>query len=310
LCLLVAGVFSAPAAALDERSSQSLAHYIVASLYERRGELDSAVTEYKEALKADFENSAIHLSLAASYIKKNDLTAAVDELSLAIKFNPESVEPHAILALLYAAQNKNNLATQEYEFAVKNASKLEPKNINIYKTLGVLYLEQDKLSDALNTYNLILGLAPEDAEARFYLANVYERLKNREAAVKELKKSLELKPDYAEALNYLGYMYVEDGKNLDSAEELIRRALKSQPDNGAYVDSLGWFYFKKGKLSLALKELERASALLEDPVIYDHLGDAYFKTGEVEKAKTSWGKSLSLDPKQESVKKKLEGFKK
>ena len=56
----------------------------------------------------------------------------------------------------------------------------------------------------------------------------------------------------------------------------------------------------------ALKELERASGLLEDPVIFDHLGDTYLKIGDIEKAKVSWQKSLELDPKQDKIKKKIE----
>jgi tetratricopeptide (TPR) repeat protein len=87
---------------------------------------------------------------------------------------------------------------------------------------------------------------------------------------------------------------------------MIRKALAMQPDNGAYVDSLGWLYFKKGQLQESIKELERASKLLDDPVIYEHLGEAYFKLGDNKKAALNWQKSLKLDPNQDSLKKKLE----
>ena len=90
---------------------------------------------------------------------------------------------------------------------------------------------------------------------------------------------------------------------------MIKKALSIQPDNGAYVDSLGWLYFKQGKIQEALKELERAGSLMEDPVIYDHLGDVYFKTGDNANAKLSWQKSLKLDPKQDKIKEKIEQLK-
>jgi Flp pilus assembly protein TadD len=110
-------------------------------------------------------------------------------------------------------------------------------------------------------------------------------------------------------LNYLGYLYVEENRNLETAETMIRKALELDSDNGAYIDSLGWLYFKRGKIKEALKELEKASALLADPVIYEHLGDAYFKTKELEKARANWQESLKLDPHQDKVKKKIEGLK-
>ena len=81
--------------------------------------------------------------------------------------------------------------------------------------------------------------------------------------------------------------------------------MKIEPDNAAYIDSLGWVYFKKGIFDKAVEELERASLLLADPVIYDHLGDAYLKKRNVEKAKQNWRKSLELDANQDKVKEKL-----
>jgi tetratricopeptide (TPR) repeat protein len=142
------------------------------------------------------------------------------------------------------------------------------------------------------------------------LGCIYDELKDRRQAERELQAALALKPDYAQALNYLGYLYVEENKNLDVAETMIKKALEIEPDNGAYVDSLGWLYFKQGKLREAVGELERASLLLEDPVIYDHLGDAYLEMGNIEKAKINWQKLLNLEPGQDKIKAKLESLNK
>ncbi len=304
-CLLALLLSVKPALAVERRTAFALKHYIMALICDGLGDAESAIQEYKKALKADYTSSVIHLNLAASYIKNNNLAKAIEELNLVTSFDPEAVEPHAILALLYWAQDKPKIAEKEYETALENAAKLQPTNIDIYKSLGIVYTQQKRFPEAKNTYRLILDLSPQDPEAHFYLGNIYYELKNKDAAVKELKKALELKPDYHEALNYLGYLFLEENQNLDQAEAMIRKALELDPNNGAYIDSLGWFYFKKGKLKEAAKILEKASTLLEDPVIFEHLGDSYLKIGEKEKAKTAWEKSLKLDPAQEEVKKKL-----
>lgn len=305
-CFFICLLINCRVFALDKKTSSALSHYIMAIMYENLGELDRAIYEYQRVLRRDFESSVIHLRLAASFIKKNEIKKAIEELNLAAKFAPEAVEPHAILALLYLAEDKSDLAQVEYERALENASKIQPENIQIYKSLGTLYLAQKKFKEAENTYRLILNLSPGDAEAHFYLGNIYDELKNRDACIKELKNAIVLKPDYPEALNYLGYVYVEENKNLDEAEIMIKKALEIEPNNGAYVDSLGWLYFKQGKFKESIKELERAVSLLEDPVIYDHLGDVYFKLDDLENAKINWQKSLDLDPEQEKVKQKLE----
>ncbi len=296
--------------AFDHQTAAALARYIMAGIYEKQGDIDQAIQEYKKALKADDKNSVIHLALAAAYIKKKQIPFAIEEINRAIAFDPEAVEPHALLALLYFSQDKLTDAGKEYERALQNAAKLEPQNISIFKSLGILYLQQKNFKSAENTFRSIIGISDADYEAHFYLASSLDEQKNRPGAVKELNKVLELKPDYHQALNYLGYLYVEENKNLEVAEKLIKKALEIEPENGAYIDSLGWLYFKQGKTKAAAKELERAAILLEDPVIFDHLGDSYFKIRDFAGAKANWEKSLKLDPDQAGVKKKLEGLKK
>ena len=308
-CLAAIPFINSTSLAFENKASYALSHYIMAVVHEDLGEVGKAIEEYKKVLKTDPDNSIVHLNLASSYIKNNDIQKAIDELNIVVKLDPQDIEPHAILAILYSSQNKLDLATQEYETALKNASKLQPDNIDIYKSLGSIYLQQKKIKEAQSIYQLVIKLAPNDAQAHFYLANIHNELKDNDSAEIELKKAIELKPDYDEALNFLGYLYVEENKNLDQAQIMIKKAMEISPNNGAYIDSLGWFYFKKDKVQEALKELQKASSLLEDPVIYDHLGDAYFRLKDIDNAKLNWQKSLKLDPKQDKVKEKLEKIK-
>jgi len=294
--------------ALEKKASATLSHYIMAVIYDDLGQAEKAIQEYKEALRTDYENAVIHLNLSVSYIKSNQLDKASEELNIAIKLDTEAVEPHAILALLYSLQNKTEESNQEYELALKNASKINPKNIEIYRNLGELYLQQNKLKAAEGMYKIVLDFSADDAGAHYYLANIYESLGDKKKAEEELKKCIKIKPDYHEALNYLGYFYVERNYNIAQAEKLIKKALELSPENGAYIDSLGWLYFKKGNFTQAKKLLIQAIDLVKDPVIYDHLGDLYFKLGEADKAKIYWQDSLKLDSQQLKVKEKIENL--
>lgn len=302
---MAAPAFPGQALGADKEQPSSLSHYIMGVYCEDLGDIDRAIQEYQQALKEDPGSSLLHFSLASAFIKKNDALSAISQLNQAAGLAPEAVEPHAVLALVYASQNKQELAAQEYELALKNASKLEPENIEIYRNLGLIYLQRKKLKEAEGIFKLITGMAPRDAEAHFYLASVYYELKDYGPAEKELKSALKLKPDYHEALNFLGYFYLEQDRNIDKAGSMIRKALSFEPENGAYIDSLGWFYFKKGKFKDALSQLEKAASLLSDPAIYDHLGDVFLKLGNRDNARLNWDKSLKLDASQEKVKEKL-----
>jgi Flp pilus assembly protein TadD len=117
-----------------------------------------------------------------------------------------------------------------------------------------------------------------------------------------MKKAIALNPANAQALNYLGYSYAEDGVNLPEAEKLIKRALDIEPEDGFYVDSLGWVYYQKGDYQKAVEQLERAVNLTgEDPTITEHLGDAYQKVGKVREASHEYRDALKKAQDNEQI---------
>jgi len=124
-----------------------------------------------------------------------------------------------------------------------------------------------------------------------------------------MKAVIEIDPENANALNYLGYTYADIGKNLDEAERLVKLALQYKPEDGYITDSLGWIYFKKGKLDQALLLLQKAVTLIpEDPTILEHLGDVYMKLDKREKALEYYKDSLKHRKNDnEIIKNKIKG---
>jgi tetratricopeptide (TPR) repeat protein len=142
---------------------------------------------------------------------------------------------------------------------------------------------------------------------------------------------LEADPNDALANNDLGYQWADRSKNLDEAEKMIRKALEldrkargdggvlgpdADRDNAAYIDSLGWVLFRRGQLAAAREQLELATSLpdgADDPTVWDHLGDVYFRQEEKAKALTAWKKALGLfdtgrrraDDRKKDVQKKI-----
>ena len=112
------------------------------------------------------------------------------------------------------------------------------------------------------------------------------------------KKAIEIDPaDAAQAYNYLGFMWADQGTHLDEAESYIKQALAADPDNGAYLDSMGWLHYRQGKFKQALAELLNASSALkeEDPTVFEHIGDTYAALKQTAQAMTYWERALKLD---------------
>ena len=153
------------------------------------------------------------------------------------------------------------------------------------------------------------GTDPSQLNEGFYfqLGAACERKGDYAQAEKYFEKCLQLAPDFAEALNYLGYMWAEHGMKLEQGAGADReggqggaeeRRLPGQPGLGAVQAEPA-----KEALPYALKAAELSEQ--PDATVFDHLGDIYAALKQPEKAREAWRKSLALEPNEE-VRKKLE----
>ena len=109
-----------------------------------------------------------------------------------------------------------------------------------------------------------------------------------------MRKVLAIAPAHAGALNYVGYVMVEQGGDLREAEGLLRRAVQLRPDDGAVADSLGYCLLKERQIDAALAELRRATRLAPgDPVILGHFGDALLSAGRKDEAADAFRRALA-----------------
>ena len=75
--------------------------------------------------------------------------------------------------------------------------------------------------------------------------------KNTDLIIAEAKKIVKKWPNYADGLNMLGYILVENAqgskssKYLNYAEKLLKKSLSYDNKNSYYLDSLGYLYLKK-----------------------------------------------------------------
>lgn len=182
-----------------------------------------------------------------------------------------------------------------------------PQEPRLLQAIGNILRDQEAYADAVTYYDRAINILgePKPEHWLYYYARgiCYERMKEWDRAEVDLEKALELNPDQASVMNYLGYSWVDQNMYLDKAMDLIRQAVRREPNNGYYVDSLGWAYYKLGKYQDAVRHLERAVELRpEDPILNDHLGDAYWKVGRTREARFQWSHALSLDPEPEDRK--------
>jgi len=172
-----------------------------------------------------------------------------------------------------------------------------------HATLGDFLSWQDRYDEALTAYNAAISMyeAQNNLRWQLYYARgiIHERLKIWPNADQDFRSALALNPDQASVLNYLGYSLIERGEKLDEAMEMITKAVEIEPNSGYIVDSLGWGKFRLGQYEEAVPDLERAAELMAtDPIVNDHLGDAYWAVGRKNEARFQWRRALSFNPEE------------
>lgn len=258
--------------------------------------------------------AAFHLRLAL-YLKPDFAEA---RLLLAQLFEQEE-QHEAALALYRAVPDDADIADQARlrEVWVLNALKRPeealqavevllqrgPDEVEVVAALADLLRQENRHDEAVAQYTRAIELSGDAPWSLYYArAIAFDQAKRWGQAEADLKMALQISPEEAEVLNYLGYSWVDRGINLKEAEDMIKRAVLAQPNNGYIVDSLGWVLYKLKRYREAVEHLERAVLLRpEDPTINDHLGDGYWQVGRRIEARFQWSHALSLKPTDEQA---------
>jgi tetratricopeptide (TPR) repeat protein len=231
------------------------------------------------------------------------------EASLAVLAEIPSSSPYSWSARLRSAANLEMLnRTEEAITQLKQMSAEAPGRASAEMQLGDLLRAKKRFAEAVEAYNeamrrLSAAGIPERWSLFYSRGIALERSGQWKLSEADLLHALELKPDQALILNYLGYSWIDRGENLDRGLKMIEKAVELRPEDGYIVDSLGWAHYRLGDYPSAVQYLEKAIELVpEDPTINDHLGDAYWQSGRATEARFQWRRALQFGPEADEIK--------
>lgn len=156
-------------------------------------------------------------------------------------------------------------------------------------------------AEAFELLGKALEKLPNHPDLLYDHAMAAERAGKFEILEQDLRKLIQIKPDYAHAYNALGYTLADRSERLDEALQLIEKALKLAPDDLFILDSLGWVHYRMGQLEKAEDDLRRAYAGQHDAEIAAHLGEVLWARGKRQEAEKIWRAALKENPQNESL---------
>ena len=253
-------------------------------------------------LRPDFPKAQLLMGNILDVLKRYN-----DSIEIYKSVEPNS--PYSWLSDLKMAENLNSVdRINEARALLQKLANQRPKEIQPLMYLGNFLRKRKDFIGAERAYNRAFerlgAVKPDDWELFYYRGICRERQKKWRNAEKDFLRALELNPNQPYVLNYLGYSWVDQGRNLDKARAMIELAVEQRRDDGYIVDSMGWVLYRLGQYVGAVKHLESAVELRPlDPIINDHLGDAYWRVGRKYEARFQWKRALSFDPEIEEVRK-------
>ena len=190
----------------------------------------------------------------------------------------------------------------EAEQILTQLSERMPSHIMVMTMLGNLYRDTNRPEMAEQKYTWVLERIKEKGIDKKEIAHVYfmqaivqDKMGHKENRDDSLLQALALTPENFEMLNYLGYVWLDEGKNISQAREYIERAHQLAPKQPHIWDSLAWGHYKHGDYVKALDYAERAADRMPfSALVQSHLGDIYFALGRKREAKYQYNKALNL----------------
>ncbi|MBN1196430.1 MAG: tetratricopeptide repeat protein [Candidatus Aminicenantes bacterium] len=173
---------------------------------------------------------------------------------------------------------------------------LKPGSAEYILNEGVFYLNQGRLDMARTKIQEALKKKPNSKAAHYSMGVVYTYLRDFPAAIKHFKIVISMDPEYWDAYNSLGLIYIETGEFDLARQNLLKAATSDKyrnPEN-AYVN-LAMLEIKREAYDNALRYVDKGiSENRSFAPLHNLRGIILEKQGNLEEALYHYNKALSF----------------
>lgn len=231
---------------------------------EQAGAVDKAVAHFGQALKQDNAFALAQAGICRAGIWRFANVHSADAF--------------------YAARN-----------ACERAAQMDPSNPMVDLALGDLYRDSGDLARALEHYRKGTRDPATRVLALVGLAKVHARQGNRQQALEEFNRALQLSPGDAHIYAEIGYQHYLDG-DIAQALAAYRTAARLQPGDAQTLATLGAMYMETGDDEAASRALEHAVSIEPTADALSNLGLLKSQAGDYAAAVGLQRRAIALDP--------------
>ncbi|MEJ5242080.1 MAG: tetratricopeptide repeat protein [Desulfomicrobiaceae bacterium] len=254
---------------------------------------DHAATLLESIISQGEPSPEVRLTWGFLEAKRRNHAHALEILAPIPEDGPLGVRTVSLRLLILQDMGK----VDEAEAQARDAVRRFPQEPSLRVILANILEDAQNVQEAEEVLRRGLEQAPDSPQLLYRLGMLLDESGRKAEAMEVMERLIATHSDHADALNYVGYSLAEEGRDLERAEKLIRSALAQEPTNGYFLDSLAWVLFRQGRLKLAWTEIQRAVAVVDDPIIWEHYGDIAAALGLYPQARHGYTQALRLQSK-------------
>ena len=230
---------------------------VIADAYQMRGNARPSMAIYQHALKLSPMDTTVRAKLIEMLVSYGEIDNAM--------------EHYLILADSYYHLAQMDRAREIYQEAIKLAPRGTPESqweVRILHKVGDIYMQRVDWKHAIESYERIRELAPDDERARLTLMDLYHRFGRSDAATAELDDLLKI--------------YRESGKT-QRTFTILEDIVRERPDDIPLRTRAAQAHLNAGNVDQALVHL-------------DKLGDLQIEAGRSGDARVTIQAIIALNP--------------
>jgi tetratricopeptide (TPR) repeat protein len=272
-----------------------------AEIYRKRKQDAEAIRDYTRLLDLSEDKAPVYEKRAVAYRALNKAEEAIQDYGQLIALNPKNLEAHAARVDLFLSRGRYTEARDE----LTRILEVEPRAVKAWRARAIVNWQNLKDFDAaLADLEEYARLEPRNPEARRCIGVILLGRRKYDAALVALQQALDLQPGYPEAIWDCAQIHLWQGKPEEALKELDPLAAKLPAGPPETLNVRASVYRALGRFQEAEADYRRFIELKsKDPIAnaeaYVGLARLYDKQDQPEKATACLDQSVEAAPESE-----------
>lgn len=201
----------------------------------------------KSLMRLDEQSPFYYVGMGYAYFMMNDIALAEDFFKAALRYSPEMNIIHLGLGQIYHKTGRDDLAFAEFREVIK----VEPEHIWVraqYESIknqktqesldgGKAYRDAGDMERGKQAFLRALYYSPENTDAHFALADIFQEEGNLESAIVHLGAASTNEPENSDILKNYAEVLFQANENKQSLE-IYERLASADPENREYAQRI------------------------------------------------------------------------